>query len=264
MITLRHLLASLISIVALSYSTLAAANEHDAFSKLLARYVSADSDGVHRVDYASWAVSEEDSNKLDNYIAELASQDLFAIADRDAQFASWVNLYNALTIELILENYPVTSIRKIKSGLFSTGPWRREVVTIAGRAMSLDDIEHGVLRKSWDESRVHYAVNCASIGCPNLAPIAWEAARLEADLDAAARSYVNHPRGAFISEDGKLTVSSIYKWFDEDFGGDHAGVIAHLKIYAAPELSARLETISRISDYRYDWSLNEKAQGEAK
>lgn len=122
--------------------------------------------------------------------------------------------------------------------------------------MSLDDIEHGVMRPTFRDPRVHYAVNCASVGCPNLRPRAWRAASLEADLDDAARAFVNHPRGVSVLADGRLRVSSIYQWFREDFGGNEAGVIAHLRQHAAPPLAAQLAQAGSIAGHDYDWALN--------
>ena len=124
------------------------------------------------------------------------------------------------------------------------------------RPCRLNDIEHRILRPIWRDPRIHYAVNCASVGCPNLMTEAFAGDRLDAQLDGAARAYVNTPRGARI-EDGKLVVSSIYIWFGEDFGGNDAGVIAHLKRYAEPQLGNRLKSLKAISDHRYDWSLND-------
>ena len=123
----------------------------------------------------------------------------------------------------------------------------------------LDDIEHRILRPIWRDPRIHYAVNCASIGCPNLRREAATAANSEAYLEAAARDYVNHPRGSRI-ENGRLVVSSIYEWFQEDFGGGDGGVISHLRNYADPGLSASLEQVGEISDHDYDWALNDGAQ----
>jgi hypothetical protein len=123
--------------------------------------------------------------------------------------------------------------------------------------MSLDDIEHGTMRPTFRDPRVHYAVNCASIGCPNLRPRAFTAARLEAELDDAARAFVNHPRGVSVLADGRLRVSSIYHWFREDFGGDDAGVIAHLRRHAAPPLATRLASAMAIAGHDYDWTLND-------
>jgi hypothetical protein len=103
---------------------------------------------------------------------------------------------------------------------------------------------------------VHYAVNCASVGCPNLGTEAFTGAELDAQLDAAARAYVNSPRGADPKAEG-LVVSSIYNWYEADFGGSEDGVIAHLKTYADPGLAQKLQGTTSIADYAYDWSLND-------
>lgn len=122
--------------------------------------------------------------------------------------------------------------------------------------MSLDDIEHETMRPTFRDPRVHYAVNCASIGCPNLWPRAWRATTLERQLDAAAAAFVNHPRGVTVLPDGRLRTSSIYSWFREDFGGSEAGVVAHLRRYAAAPLAARLTERTAIAGDSYDWALN--------
>jgi hypothetical protein len=108
---------------------------------------------------------------------------------------------------------------------------------------------------------VHYAVNCASLGCPDLPPRPLAAHDLDHALDVAAIAFVNHPRGARI-EDGELLVSSIYVWFEEDFGGDDAGVIRHLMAYADPHLAMRLQRLEEIGGDSYDWRLNDAGQGD--
>lgn len=170
--------------------------------------------------------------------------------------AYWINLYNAATVELILDHYPVRSITRIKSGLFSFGPWDRKLLKVDGHKLSLNDIEHRILRPLFKDPRIHYAVNCASLGCPDLAPRAYTAENLEQMLEDGARRYVNHPRGVSI-EDGELIVSSIYVWFRADFGGTDAAVVEHLRRYAATELKAGLMRHSDIDDDRYDWALND-------
>jgi hypothetical protein len=115
------------------------------------------------------------------------------------------------------------------------------------------------LRPIFADPRIHYAVNCASIGCPDLAREAYGRDTTEAMLDAAARAFVNHPRGARI-ERGRLRVSSIYDWFKADFGGSDAAVILHLGSYAAPDLAEALRGIRKIDDHGYDWSLNDAAR----
>ena len=121
--------------------------------------------------------------------------------------------------------------------------------------LSLNDIVHRILPPIWRDPRTHYALNCASIGCPNLQPRAWDASTLETQLEAAAKAFVNHPRGVRVAGD-KLWVSSIYVWFKSDFGGSDAGVIAHLKRYAEPALAAKLALVKKINDDGYDWALN--------
>jgi hypothetical protein len=102
---------------------------------------------------------------------------------------------------------------------------------------------------------VHYAVNCASIGCPNLGRRGWRTETLEADLDAAARAFINSPRGVRVVGPQKLRVSSIYQWFKVDFGNNEAGILTHLRRYAAPTLVTQM-TNARIVGDDYDWSIN--------
>ncbi len=249
---------------ALALAPRVAAAQDDALDMLLGRHVSLPADGVARVTYARWKASAADMAALEGWIAAAAAARPAGMA-RNQAFAFWANLYNALTLKVVLDAYPVRSIKDIRStGVpfdprqFS-GPWRTRLITIEGRRMSLDDIEHETMRPTFRDPRVHYAVNCASIGCPNIRPRAFRAATLEAELDDAARAYVNHPRGVTVLADGRLRVSSIYRWFREDFGGSDAGVIAHLRSHAAPPLAGRLVAATSIADHAYDWALNDAA-----
>ncbi len=227
--------------------------DHSAWDAWLKGFVSNSADGINRIDYGR--VSADDRASLKSYIQSLAEHDI-SHYNRAEQFAYWVNLYNALTIDIVLEHYPVQSIREIKSGFFSFGPWGLELITIEGQALTLDDIEHRILRPIWQDARIHYAVNCASLGCPNIQRQAFTAANTESLLEKAAREYVNHPRGAQV-EDGRLVVSSIYDWFADDFGGDDRAIIEHLITYAESDLRVLLSGTERISDDRYDWQLND-------
>ncbi len=228
--------------------------DHAAWNTLLAARVRRGPGGVNRFDYAGTTAPER--RDLEAYLERLAATAVSRL-DRDEQRAFWINLYNALTVKVVLDHYPVESIRDIdiSPGFFADGPWGRKLVRVEGEGLSLDDIEHRILRPIWRDPRIHYAVNCASLGCPDLQPEAFTTANTEALLERGARDYVNHPRGARI-DGGRLVVSSIYHWFEEDFGGSDAGVIAHLRRYAAPALVRRLEGVERIADHRYDWSLN--------
>jgi Protein of unknown function, DUF547 len=131
----------------------------------------------------------------------------------------------------------------------------RETAYIEGEQLSLDDIEHRILRPIWKDNRVHYAVNCASLGCPNLQPAAYTRDNTESLLEKGAREYVNHPRGVAI-KNGKLVVSSIYVWFQEDFGGSTEGLMEHWKMYANEPLADALRTYSGGVSHEYDWRLN--------
>ncbi|NBC31313.1 MAG: DUF547 domain-containing protein [Alphaproteobacteria bacterium] len=235
----------------------AATIDHEPWTALLRRHVSEGPDGINRVAYGRWQTADRDS--LAAYLDRLAG---IAIGthNRAEQFAYWVNLYNALTIRVVLDHYPVASIRDIdiSPGLFASGPWGAELIAVEGQALTLDDIEHRILRPIWRDPRIHYAVNCASLGCPDLRRTAFTGAGLDAALDDAARTYVNHPRGARV-RDGRLVASRIYDWFQADFGGSDSGVIAHLRRHADPALSESLAGITAIADHRYDWALNDTA-----
>lgn len=211
----------------------------------------AGSDGVARVDYAA---ARADAGALNGWLSSMQRVDPTTLSP-EAAMAFWINLYNGATVALVLDAWPVKTIREIDGGLFNTGPWDEKRLTVNGARLSLDDVEHGILRPVWADPRVHYAVNCASIGCPNLAAEPWRSAGLDAALDAAATAYVNHPRGARVTE-GRLTVSSIYDWFEEDFGGSEAGVIAHLRQYATGDLAAALKDVTGIAGDDYDWAVN--------
>jgi hypothetical protein len=227
---------------------------HGEWTDILQTYIAPAPDGINLFDYGGLKDNAGDRARLDAYIDRIAGQDWDSLP-RAEQFVSWANLYNAVTIRHIIERYPVKSIR---SG-YITGPWKDEGVEVAGRGfVSLDDMEHGILRENWDEPRIHYMVNCASIGCPNLRATAWEATpMLDAELDAAARAFINHPRGVTIRKNGGLKVSRIYKWFIEDFGNSEDGVIEHLLQYAEPELVEGINIERDIEKHQYDWDLND-------
>lgn len=238
--------------------TSTASIDHGDWDVFLGRNLVTHRDGVNRIAYAK--VSEDDRQRLRSYLGKLAA---IRISDysREEQRAFWINMYNALTVDVVLEHYPVETIRaiRISPGFFSIGPWGKKLISVEGEKLSLDDIEHRILRPIWKDPRIHYAVNCASLGCPKLMPRAFTAANTEALLEQGARDFINSYHGARFEADGRLTASSIYDWFQEDFGGSEAGVIAHLRLYAKPELESKLERISDVYDFDYDWSLNDAA-----
>jgi hypothetical protein len=229
--------------------------DHSAWERILSTYVVASPDRINRFAYGR--ASAADKKALKAYLTMLQGVKVTALK-ADEQRAFWINLYNALTIDVVLDRYPVKTIKDISlgGGFFSSGPWKKPLVKVEGKALSLDNIEHDILRKVWNDPRVHYAVNCASISCPNLMAKAFTAANLDEMLTQGAKDYVNHPRGTRVSG-GKVTLSRIYSWYRSDFGSSDAEVLRHIAKYAAAPLKKSLADIDTIDGYDYDWSLNE-------
>ncbi|MCQ0989841.1 DUF547 domain-containing protein [Jiella marina] len=239
-----------------------------AYRQFLSAYVVDRPGALNLVRYGD--VTPADREALKRQIAEWEALEWKKLTAAQ-KFAFFANLYNAVTLDVVLDHYPVDSIRDIEIGTedrgffaslssaFNRGPWSAKRVRIGEVELSLDDIEHAILRPM-GHPRVHYAVNCASVGCPDLRPDPWAAETLDADLDAAARAYVNSERGLRESPGGGLLASRIYDWFGEDFGGE-AGLRAHLERYAEGEAAALLSGEDpEIVGYRYDWSLNDASR----
>lgn len=206
-----------------------------------------------RVDYRALGRSE-DWKRL---VAQIRSARPGTL-DREAKLAFWINAYNILTIDLVLQHYPLDSIRDI--GSFFSPVWNVEVATIEGRTLSLGEIEHEILRKM-GEPRIHAAIVCASTSCPPLARTPFTTERLGADLDAAMRQWLSSPRKG-ISIDrtrNQVSVSAIFDWFEEDFetGG---GVLSTIARYVPATDAAWLQNEgrqARIKFLNYDWTLND-------
>lgn len=229
--------------------------DHTPWQAFLERYLHTHTDGINRVAYADAAATGRAS--LNAYLDRLTALDPRQLS-RAAQFAYWVNLYNALTVEVVLRYPDKSSILRMGEKLLARGPWDDELITIAGEPVTLNDIEHRILRPIWQDHRVHFAVNCASLGCPNLLPRAFTPENTETLLEQAEHDYINHPRGLAFSAAGALTVSSIFDWYRDDFAADREGLLAYLASRHAT-LGARLRAYQgRIRD-DYDWQLNAQA-----
>jgi hypothetical protein len=229
--------------------------DHGGWDRFLKQYVvTADPSGIHRVRYQ--AVTPEDRKSLKGYLQTMQTVAVSTYS-RAEQKAYWINVYNAVTVDVILGRFPVASIRdiNISPGLLARGPWGAKLFSVEGERLSLDDIEHRILRPIWKDNRVHYALNCASLGCPNLQAEAYTADNTEALLERGAREFINHARGVAIHQ-GRLQVSSIYIWFQEDFGGDAEGLMEHWQQYANPRLAEALEKYRGGLAHDYDWRLN--------
>lgn len=229
--------------------------DHRIWQAFLLLRVKTGDDGINRVQYGG--ITEHGERALNRYLDQMRHVSI-STYNRTEQLAYWINVYNAATIALVGKHYPVKSIRDIKigSGLFSDNAWDHPVITVEGEKLSLNDIEHRILRPIWKDPRLHYALNCASLGCPNLMPVAYTAANTDQLLSEGAVAYINHQRGVDAGEQG-LVLSKIYLWFEDDFGGSRKAVLEHLRTYAYADLGAILDTKPEIADYAYDWSLND-------
>ncbi len=141
---------------------------------------------------------------------------------------------------------------------FDLGPWEDKRLNVNGNPLSLHDIEHGIVRPLWaNEPRIHYILNCAAAGCPNLGQKAYTGANIQRSLHDAAIAFVNDPRGVTVLPNGQIQASKIYSWYKDDFGGSNEAVLNHIHKYALPDLKAALKDKKRIAKYAYDWSLND-------
>lgn len=194
------------------------------------------------VDYRGLKAAEA---RLDAYLTHLAAhlpQSSWADGER---MAYWINAYNAFTVKLILDHYPLKSIRDLDQ------PWDRKFIQLGDQAYSLNDIEHEILRKEFQDARIHFAVNCASASCPPLRNEAFVAERLDAQLDAQARAFINNPTYNALAK-RPLGLSEIFNWYGGDFTRNGGTLIAYLNQYAATPIEAG----AAVRFLPYDWSLN--------
>lgn len=227
---------------------------HQDWQTFLNTRVITNNEGINLVDYAN--LDDNDLKLLKDYIANQTRINISEYNRRE-QLAYWINLYNAVTVYTVANYYPVSSIEEINTspGLFSIGPWGAKLVTINDTPLSLDDIQNRIIRPIWNDSRTHYAVNNGSIGAANLSKQAYQGETIETQLNAAALEYINSLRGAQVIE-GKLIVSKIYEWYDEDFGTSKQNVITHIKQFAREPLIIQLNHVNTIDNYIYNWHLN--------
>ncbi len=242
-------------------------HEHASWSALLARHVQWSADGKSSTVRYVGLQKDRAALKgvLDSY--STVTPQAFATFTREQQIAFLVNAYNAFTVELILTRYPdLKSIKDI--GSIVQSPWKRKFFTLLGDQRNLDWIEHDQLRPKYNEPRIHTAVNCASIGCPALRPEAFTASKLELQLEDGMQRFMgDRSRNRFV--DGRMEVSSIFKWFREDFEKGHRGWSKLDDVFDryAPLLAASADQVATIRAGKlpirfldYDWSLNDAAR----
>ncbi|MBU3028259.1 DUF547 domain-containing protein [Zobellia galactanivorans] len=212
--------------------------DHSAWNALLKKYVDLSGD----VDYKNFKNEQQSLTAYLDHLANNAPSDNWT---KEEGLAYYINLYNAATVQLILNHYPTKSIKDIKR------PWSNDWVKIGEKTYSLGDIEHKILRKM-DEPRIHFAINCASFSCPKLLNEAYTASQLERQLQKVSEDFVNDPTRNIISKE-KLQLSNIFKWYKSDFT-THGNLIEYIRPYSKIDIDAKAD----IEYLTYDWSLNEK------
>ena len=210
---------------------------HASWNVLLQQYVDVDGN----VDYRNWKKSQTD---LDKYIQLLEKTPPANYWDKNDSLAYFINAYNAVTVKLILDNYPLKSIRDIKD------PWDSKSLNLPNNRLTLNDIEHKVLRKM-DDPRIHFAINCASASCPQLSNEAFRASKVQKQLEEATALFINDTSKNQISEKN-IGLSKIFLWFSKDFGSKKER-IAFIQKYSQKPFKDN----AKIKYQEYDWSLNE-------
>lgn len=225
----------------------------DLYARLLERHTRVVSDTAGtRVDYAALR-DDPDWRRLLESLA--AAPEPGSSASQSERLAYWINAYNVLAIDMVVRNFPVASIRDIGSVLRPV--WKRDAGKVGGRSVTLDEVEHTILRPLGDP-RVHMAIVCASTSCPSLAREPFRVERIDAQLDAAARAFVANPTKGARVEPGGVRISKIFDWFAEDFVAS-GGVLAFVRRHASPEMRAAIDRLGPKPQrlyFDYDWSLN--------
>jgi len=223
---------------------------HAKWDALLKKHV----DGSGMVDYKGFRA---DSAELNGYLDLLRkhhpNEENWS---EDERLAYWINAYNAFTIKLILEHYPVESIKDIGSTIsipFVNSPWDIKFIEIEGEEYDLNNIEHGIIRKEFDEPRIHFALVCAAISCPKLRNEAFVANRLDEQLDDQTRDFFNNPEKNKIASD-RVVLSKLMKWYAGDFKSGSPSVIAFINKYS----STQIKDDTEIDYMDYNWKLNEQ------
>ncbi len=231
--------------------------DHSAWDAILRKYV--DSNGM--VAYRALNGTSADVRALDAYLQTLSTASPRIRASRDGQLAFWINAYNAVTIRGILREYPTTSIRNHTAKLWGYNIWKDLQLYVGGQPYSLDQIEHDILRNI-DEPWIHFAIVCASIGCPRLLNEAYVPSRIQQQLETNARDFFARSQNfRYDQRNRRFYFSSILSWFGEDFGSNQAAQLRKIAQWLPTEAArqAGMQNAVSVSFLDYNWNLNEQA-----
>jgi len=226
--------------------------EHDVWNQLLTKYVvSNHPSGINRFRYGD--VSSKDEKRLDSYIDTLVETDPRRFS-KSVQHAYWINLYNALVVQQVLEYYPVVKITQVdRRG--NPGPWDEDIVEIENQDLSLNDIEHRILRPIWKDYKTHFALACGGLGCPSLQPKAFRSYDLKQQLLQAGRDFIGHPRGLQVSH-GKMSAASMFGKYQTDFAKNRKELLKLLAYYSDDSNALYLLGFKGQIEFNEDWRIN--------
>ena len=212
---------------------------HDSWNALLQKHVSS----TGRVNYKGF---KSELSKLESYLESLSATPPQSSWSRNEKLAYWINAYNAFTVKLILDNYPTSSITKLKGGK----PWDAKWIKIGSKTYSLNNIENDIIRPRFKDARIHFAVNCAALSCPPLLNQAYTPSQLSAQLNKQTRKFINNPKYNTITAK-TIKVSKIFEWYSSDFG---TSLVDYLNKYSTTSINAD----AKIQYLEYDWALNNR------
>lgn len=222
------------------------APSHQQWDKLLKKHVNASG----MVNYKGF---KQDKGELDSYLKLLSVNAPQKNWSKEDQMAYWINAYNAFTVDLILQKYPVKSIKDIAGKIYKVNtPWDIKFITIGGKKYDLNNIEHGILRKNYDDPRIHFALVCASISCPRLRREAYTGTQLNAQLEDDGRNFINDRSKNRISAE-RADLSKYFSWYKGDFTKD-GSLVDFINKYSQTKINSR----TKIGSIDYNWSLNEQ------
>lgn len=237
--------------------------EHKLFTDLLNDYVV---DGYVNYD------NMKGDKRLDEYIEKLKTDNPDEISNDDDRLAFWINAYNAFTLKIIIENYPVESINDLHTGGLLIGQilgktvWHKEWIEIGGKTLSLNNIEHDIIRKEFEEPRIHFALVCAAVSCPPLRFEAFEGYKLDKQLnDQAVKFFGDNSKNQFDIELKTAKLSKILDWYDDDFGENDEEILKYISQFLPDEISAGIEQNADqwdIDHLSYNWKLNDISNKE--
>ncbi len=221
---------------------------HEEWTNLLQKHVNK----AGFVDYKGFI---KDSAKLNDYLAKLSANAPANTWSKDEKFAYWINAYNAFTVKLITIHYPVKSIKELGAAnpiIFINTAWDKKFFSIGNKSMTLNTIEFKIIKKQFADPRSHFAINCASISCPKLLDVAYEAKTLNAQLDQQGKAFLaDNDKNKVSATNPKL--SSIFKWYSGDFEKGQSK-IEFINKFSSPKLNAS----AKIDYLDYNWNLNEQ------